>query len=253
MVVGTGPSVCDKIFPWHWPDAWQKTRRVPWLSRVVTRRALGLPFMGQVSEPLGQRTHDPKGSARASRSLVKGLSWKDVESFTKEWVVSELPSAKRMEADGLGAEIDLAPDQPVGPEGIRLEGEPQEAHRAGRRGTPNENHDAVGLSLQIRLPRGRERTPLGSAGDAGGGPLTVGADIAPGALLEVGERVMEEARPDFSLPAAVEVFDGGLEAAFLRRGETGTTSRRKHVRTTRPTESRPWWPPWKMVSLSNCA
>jgi hypothetical protein len=27
-----------------------------------------------------------------------------------------------MEADGLGAEIDLAPDQAVGSEGIRLEG-----------------------------------------------------------------------------------------------------------------------------------
>jgi hypothetical protein len=70
--------------------------------------------------------------------------------------VSGLPSAKRMEADGLGAEIDLAADQAVGPEGIRLEGMPEQAHRAGRRGTPNENHDSGGLSLQIRLPRGRE-------------------------------------------------------------------------------------------------
>ena len=110
--------------------------------------------------------------------------------------MSGLPSAKRMEADGLGAEIDLAPDQPVGPEGIRLECAPQEAHRAGRRGTPNEDHDSVGLSLQIRLPRGRERTALGSAVDAGGGTLTVGADLAPGALVEVGERVMVAARPD---------------------------------------------------------
>jgi len=175
--------------------------------------------IGQVSEPLGQRRHDPKGSARASRSLVKGLSWKDVGSLAKEWVVSGLPSAKRMEADGLGAEIDLAADQAVGPEGIRLEGMPEQAHRAGRRGTPNENHDSGGLSLQIRLPRGRERTALGSAVDAGGGTLAVGADIASGALVEVGERVMEETRPNLRLPAPVEVFDGGLEAAFLRRGE----------------------------------
>jgi hypothetical protein len=37
---------------------------------------------------------------------VKRLSWKDVASLTKKWVVSGPPSAKGMEADGLGAEID---------------------------------------------------------------------------------------------------------------------------------------------------
>ena len=131
-----------------------------------------------------------------------------------------LPPAKRMESDGLGAEIHLAPDQAVGPEGIGLEGAPEEAHRTGLRSAPDEDHHPFGMGLQIRLPRGRERTPWGRAFDAGGRALAVGADIAPGALLKVSERIVVEACPDLGLPAAVEGFDGGLEAAFLKGGRT---------------------------------
>src|SRR3989441_4082511 len=173
--------------------------------------------MGQVPVPLGQKTHDSKGSAIASRSLVKGSSWKDVWSLTQERLVMWLTSAKRVEADSLGAEVRFATDQTVGPEGIRLEGTTEQAHGAGLRGATDEDHHPFGPSLQVRLPPDRERAPLGSSLDAGGGALAVSADIAPGALLEVRERIVVEARPDLGLPSAVEVFDGGLESAFLRR------------------------------------
>ena len=138
-------------------------------------------LMGQVPQPLGQRKHDSKGGAIASRSLGKGFLWKDVGGLTQDGLVIRLTSAKRMDADGLGAKIHLAANQAVGPEGIRLEGTTEQAHGAGFRGAPDKDHHAFGPSLQVRLPRGRERTPLGSALDARGGPLAIGADIAPGA------------------------------------------------------------------------
>ena len=51
--------------------------------------------------------------------------------------------------------------------------------------------------------------------------MAVRAEIAPGTLVEGGERIMVEASPNLGLPAAVEVFDGGLEPAFPRRREHG--------------------------------
>ena len=39
-----------------------------------------------------------------------------------------LTAAKRMEADSLGVKIHLAPDQAMGPEGIRCEGATEEVH-----------------------------------------------------------------------------------------------------------------------------
>ena len=92
---------------------------------------------------------------------MKGLPWKDVGSLAQERLVMWLPSAKRMEADGLGAEIQIAADQAVGPKGSRLEGATEQAHGAGLRGAADEDHHAVGLSLQIRVPRDRERASRG--------------------------------------------------------------------------------------------
>src|SRR5229473_8162059 len=107
------------------------------------------------------------------------------------------------------------------PEGIGLEGAPEQAHPAGLRGATDEDHHSARLRLQIREPESRERTSRGSRLAAGGGALAVRAEIAPGTLVEGGERIMVEASPNLGLPAAVEVFDGGLEPAFPRRREHG--------------------------------
>jgi len=131
------------------------------------------------------------------------------------------PSAQRVEANGLGVEIQLAADQAMGPAGIHLEGTTEETDSAGLRGATEEDHQPVGSGLQIRLPRGRERPSGGSGPDASGGALAVGVDIPLGAFLEVGERIMVEACPNLGLPPAVEVFDGGLEPAFVRWHEHG--------------------------------
>src|SRR5712691_9484533 len=94
-------------------------------------------FRGQVSVPLGQRTHDSNGSAIASRSLVKGFLRKDVGRQAQERLVMRLPAAKRMEADRVATEVHLAPDQAVGPEGIGLEGAAEQTDGASLRGAPD--------------------------------------------------------------------------------------------------------------------
>jgi hypothetical protein len=113
-----------------------------------------------------------------------------------------------MKPDGLRAEVHVAPDQAVRPEGIGLEGAPEQGHPAGRRSATDEDHHAARRRLQIREPARWERTPRGSRLDAGGGALAVRTEIAPGTLVEGGERIMVEASPNLGLPAAVEVFNG---------------------------------------------
>src|SRR6476620_698077 len=86
--------------------------------------------------------------------------------------------------------------------------------RCGQRGSASKVRPSR-LTLPVsEVRRLRMTTP-------GGGALAVRAEIAPGTLVEGGERIMVEASPNLGLPAAVEVFDGGLEPAFPRRREHG--------------------------------
>src|SRR3989338_6065544 len=108
-------------------------------------------MMGQVSEPLGQRRHRSKGSAIASRSLLKGSPGEAVGNLAQERLVMRLPTAKRMKADGLSPEVHFATDQAVRPQAIRLECATEQPHAAGLRGATDEDHHPFGLSLQIGL------------------------------------------------------------------------------------------------------
>src|SRR5437867_12115895 len=103
------------------------------------------------------------------------------------------PSAQRVEANGLGVEIQLAADQAMGPAGIHPEVTTEETDSAGLRGATEEDYEPVGSSLQIRLPRGGKRPSGGSGADESGGALAVGVDRPPGPLLEVAERAVVEA------------------------------------------------------------
>src|SRR5713101_6409655 len=130
-----------------------------------------------------------------------------------------LTTAKRMETDGLSVEIHVAANEPMRPKGVDPEGTAQQADGAGLRTTADEDDRSDRMGLQVRPPGGREWPPCGSRLDTGGGALAVGADIASGTLVEGGERSVVEANPNLGLPAAVEVFDGGLESTLLRRRE----------------------------------
>ena len=178
-----------------------------------------LSVMGQVSVPLGRTEHESMGGAITSRSLDEASSWKAVGRFVQERLVMRLTPAKRMEADGLGVEIDLAANEAMGPKGVYPEGATQQAHGTSLRTVADEDERANRVRLQIRLPGRRERPPCGSRLDTGGRARAVGVDIAPGTLLEGSERRVVEASPDLGLPATVEVSDGSLESALLGRRE----------------------------------
>ena len=68
-----------------------------------------------------------------------------------------------------------------------------------------------------RLTRAKGMEVRGRGLEAGDAALAIRADIPPRALVKGRERIVAEARPHLGLPAAVEVFDGGLESALLRR------------------------------------
>src|SRR5262245_8711027 len=141
----------------------------------------------------------------------------------QEWLVMGFTTAKRMEADRLSVELDIAANKPMRPPGVDRKGTAQQADGPGLRAAADEDDRSDRMGLQIRAPVGRERPPCGHRLDTDAGALAVGADIAPGTLLEGGERRVTEASPDLGLPAPVEVFDGCLESTLLRRREDGVT------------------------------
>ena len=73
-----------------------------------------------------------------------------------------LTPAKRMEADGLGVEIDLAANEAMGPQGVYPERTTQQAHGTGLRTAADENERPDRVRLQIRLPGRREWPPCRS-------------------------------------------------------------------------------------------
>ncbi len=130
-----------------------------------------------------------------------------------------ITAAQRMEADDLIAEFDLTANQTMRPQWIDLKGMAKQADCAGFGGATYKDHHALGVSLEIGLPRGGKGTALGSVINTGRGALAVGTDVAAGLRLKAGQRIMVEATLHLGLPAAIEVFDGGLEAWLPGRRE----------------------------------
>ena len=118
--------------------------------------------------------------AITSRSLDETLSWKAVGGFAQEGLVMGLPTAKRVEADRLGVEIDTAANEPTRPQGVDREGTAQQADGPRLRTAAEKDDRADRMGLQVRSPGGRERPPCGRRLDTGDGALAVRADIAPG-------------------------------------------------------------------------
>jgi len=178
-----------------------------------------LALIGQVSVPLGRTKHESMGSAITSRSLDEASSRKAVGRFAQEGLVMWLATAKGMETDGLSGEIHVAADESMRPKGVDPEGTTEQADGADLRTAADEDDRSRRMGLQVGPPGGREWLSRRRRLDPGGYARAVGVDIAPGTLVESSERRMVEANPHLGLPAAVEVFDGGLESTLLRRRE----------------------------------
>src|SRR2546425_567053 len=176
-------------------------------------------ILSQVSDPLGRRRNESRGGARASRSLMEGSFREDVGSGAQAGVMGWFPSAERMEANRVSIEIEIAADHTMRPQTVYVKAAAEKADRSMLRGAADEDHQTARMSLEILTPTNGKGASRRSRFDAGGSSLAISGDVARRALLEVDERIVMETQPHFGVPAAVEVFDGSLEAAFLGRGE----------------------------------
>src|SRR5262245_61920871 len=82
-------------------------------------------------------------------------------------------TAKRMEADRLSVELDIAANKPMRPPGVDRKGTAQQADGPGLRAAADEDDRSDWMGLQIRAPVGRERPPCGRRLDTDGGALAV--------------------------------------------------------------------------------
>ena len=134
-------------------------------------------------------------------------------------LVMRLTTAERMEADGVVSKIHVAANKPVGPKGVHRKAMTEEADGTGLRSAADEDDRPDRMGVQVRPPSRREWPPRRRRLNPGGSALAVRVDIASRTFLEGGERHVVEASPDFSLPAAADIFDGRLKSTLLRRRE----------------------------------
>ena len=123
------------------------------------------------------------------------------------------------EADLFSCEINVCPDQTVRPRTVHDKGVAEQTYPTMSISPAQVNNAALGLRLEIELPRAGKQASARRSFDAHSSPLTVGDGILGRMDLQGGKRVEMEALPNFSLPASVETFDSGLEAGFPWRSK----------------------------------
>jgi hypothetical protein len=130
-----------------------------------------------------------------------------------------LATPQAVETDLPHAEIDLGADEAMGPQGIDEVTPPQQLGLALLVGATQENHRPLQRTLQIQFPVAGEGCSQGSTIASWGRTLKHGGDEAIGMASEGNEIVVLETLPNFGLPAAVVILDGGLEARLSWRRE----------------------------------
>src|SRR5689334_3872565 len=134
----------------------------------------------------------------------------------EERLPTGLASAECVKANALCVQVKLGAHEAVLPGGVDFETSAQE------RNSPEficaaEIHDATAQwSLEIQLPSGGKWPPWRRAGKACGPTKAVRLDVGGGALLQLSQRRVLEARPYLGLPSAVVALNGRLESEFPR-------------------------------------
>lgn len=134
-------------------------------------------------------------------------------------LVGGIASPESVETDALPGEIDFCADQAMGPIGVYWEDVSQETDLAFGVGATQQDDASFGECLEVEFPVLGERPARGRSLDPDGSTTATGGDEFRRSRLQGASRGMGEAGPDLGLPAAVEVFDGGLEASLPRRRE----------------------------------
>ena len=134
-------------------------------------------------------------------------------------MIVRLTATQTIELSAAGIEVNLASDEAMWPERIDWTGVTEHGHRAHIIGASEKDHASVWADLQIQAPRRRNGPSRRSGREAPDAAEASRRDEPTGTRLKSRQRLMMEAPPDFLLPAAIDIFDGVLEAVLTWRSE----------------------------------
>jgi hypothetical protein len=137
--------------------------------------------------------------------------------LVKQRLLCWISSSESKEMDFAISEIHLAPNQPVCPRRIDTKGMPEQAHGSSVVGASEINQLAASQRrLFFPAPLWRKATAQGSCFDTNSRAKAMGLDVAGRSELQITERVVMKALPNFGLPASIEALNGGLKAGLQR-------------------------------------
>lgn len=132
-----------------------------------------------------------------------------------------IASAQGVELDELASEADFCADQAQRPGGIDLEAMTKHEGMTGRVGAAQVDELALRRGGGLEVESGWPEAPFGRALDPLRTACAERVHIGHRASLEMRQIAMHKAVPDFGLPAAIVVFNGGLEAGFAWGSKDG--------------------------------
>ena len=145
--------------------------------------------------------------------------------FTEERLTLRGAPSQSEESERPPGECDLCPDEAVLPVPVNWEHVPQQCHGALIIRASEIDQLAARTQCGVEPPGARESVPGRGLRRSGSPTLPGCRDVNGGPTLKGAERAVVEAVPHLSLPPAVEVFQGSLEARILDRGEDRSAAR----------------------------
>ena len=137
----------------------------------------------------------------------------------QKWMPVWFTASECNEVDLFSCEINVGANQAVRPRMVHDKGVAEQAHPTVGISSAQVNNAALGLGLEIELPRARKQASARRRFDTQSSTLTV-SDGIPGRLSLQGRQGVEmKALPNLSLPTSVEAFDSGLEPGFSWRSK----------------------------------
>src|SRR5262245_23860380 len=135
-------------------------------------------------------------TSRTSPSILEAPGEESVSHFQNLGLTRRLLTPPGEEAELVLVQIHLTTHQAVGPHLAERPGPPQQAHLAQAAAAPQVDQPTPRPLLQLQLPGGGERPPLGGGLHPGRAVVAQRLHVTPGALLQAGQVRVLEAGPD---------------------------------------------------------
>lgn len=156
---------------------------------------------------------------RGSGSLCKTSDRQPVVNGADERLLQWLTAPKPVDVDMVFIEIDLSPDEAVGPQRIHREMMSEDNDPAVVVGAPEKHDAAVGRRLKVQVEIFGYTATRTEGVTARREARASRVDVPGRPVLERCERVVMKPCPDLALPAPIEVLDAILKPMLARRRE----------------------------------